>query len=206
MAKPARPHHGWRRAASLSTSSLPGIRRTPNSPPGPSRPRAAPAFSRSSRSGGRAGRRRSRPTSPSSPGWRRLRHRRGDRGGRRLLAVAWPGYLKLAASSVQRGAAVDARPVDPGAIRRTALLTVEAERDDVCPVGQTAAAHRLITGHRAGHAQRIRAAGCRPLRRLRRYALDPGDVSRNPRLHRRPRPRRVGRSRDELALEDRRTS
>ena len=33
--------------------------------------------------------------------------------------------------------------VDPGAIERTALMTVEGERDDICAVGQTAAAHRL---------------------------------------------------------------
>jgi poly(3-hydroxybutyrate) depolymerase len=38
------------------------------------------------------------------------------------------------------------RPVDPGAIRRTALLTVEGERDDICGIGQTAAAHELCTG------------------------------------------------------------
>ena len=37
------------------------------------------------------------------------------------------------------------RPVDPGAIRRTALLTVEGERDDICAIGQTAAAHELCT-------------------------------------------------------------
>jgi poly(3-hydroxybutyrate) depolymerase len=35
--------------------------------------------------------------------------------------------------------------VDPSAIRRTALLTVEGERDDICSVGQTAAAHELVT-------------------------------------------------------------
>ena len=40
------------------------------------------------------------------------------------------------------------RLVDPGAIRRTALLTVEGERDDICGVGQTAAAHLLCTGLR----------------------------------------------------------
>jgi poly(3-hydroxybutyrate) depolymerase len=34
-------------------------------------------------------------------------------------------------------------PVDPGAIEDTALMTVEGERDDVCAVGQTVAAHRL---------------------------------------------------------------
>ncbi len=35
------------------------------------------------------------------------------------------------------------KTVDPSAIRRTALLTVEGERDDICSVGQTAAAHEL---------------------------------------------------------------
>src|ERR1700722_18739976 len=38
------------------------------------------------------------------------------------------------------------RKVDPGAIRRTALFTVEGERDDICSVGQTVAAHQLCTG------------------------------------------------------------
>jgi poly(3-hydroxybutyrate) depolymerase len=35
------------------------------------------------------------------------------------------------------------RRVDPGAIRRTALFTVEGERDDICSAGQTVAAHDL---------------------------------------------------------------
>ena len=35
------------------------------------------------------------------------------------------------------------RKVDPAAIRRTALFTVEGERDDICSVGQTVAAHDL---------------------------------------------------------------
>jgi polyhydroxyalkanoate depolymerase len=35
------------------------------------------------------------------------------------------------------------RKVNPGAIRRTALMTVEGERDDICSVGQTVAAHDL---------------------------------------------------------------
>jgi polyhydroxyalkanoate depolymerase len=35
------------------------------------------------------------------------------------------------------------RRVEPRAIRRTALLTVEGERDDICALGQTAAAHDL---------------------------------------------------------------
>jgi poly(3-hydroxybutyrate) depolymerase len=38
------------------------------------------------------------------------------------------------------------RLVDPAAIRRTALLTVEGERDDICSLGQTLAAHDLCTG------------------------------------------------------------
>ena len=40
------------------------------------------------------------------------------------------------------------RRIDLSKIRRTALLTVEGERDDICAVGQTAAAHRLCTGLR----------------------------------------------------------
>ena len=36
--------------------------------------------------------------------------------------------------------------VVPGSIRRTALLTVEGEKDDICSPGQTAAAHDLCTG------------------------------------------------------------
>ncbi len=35
------------------------------------------------------------------------------------------------------------RPVNPAAIRRTALLTVEGERDDICAIGQTLAAQDL---------------------------------------------------------------
>jgi polyhydroxyalkanoate depolymerase len=35
------------------------------------------------------------------------------------------------------------RRVDPGAIRKTALMTVEGERDDICSVGQTMAAHTV---------------------------------------------------------------
>jgi poly(3-hydroxybutyrate) depolymerase len=39
--------------------------------------------------------------------------------------------------------------VDPRAIKKTALLTVEGERDDICAVGQTRAAHDLCTGIKA---------------------------------------------------------
>lgn len=51
------------------------------------------------------------------------------------------------------------RKVDCAAIRKTALLTVEGERDDICAVGQTAAAHLLCTSLRP---------------HLRRHHLQPG--------------------------------
>ena len=38
--------------------------------------------------------------------------------------------------------------VEPRAIRRTALLTVEGEKDDICAVGQTLAAHDLCSSLR----------------------------------------------------------
>ena len=40
------------------------------------------------------------------------------------------------------------QPRQPEAIRRTMLLTVEGERDDICSIGQTSAAHQLCTGLR----------------------------------------------------------
>jgi poly(3-hydroxybutyrate) depolymerase len=49
---------------------------------------------------------------------------------------------RLAAGTLTyRGERVDCR-----AIRRTALMTVEGERDDICSLGQTAAAHDLCSG------------------------------------------------------------
>jgi len=48
-------------------------------------------------------------------------------------------------------------PVDPSAIRRTALLTIEGANDDLCSPGQTHAAHRLCTAvpdqHKVHHLQ-----------------------------------------------------
>jgi polyhydroxyalkanoate depolymerase len=41
------------------------------------------------------------------------------------------------------------RKVDPAAIRRMGLLTVEGEKDDICSIGQTVAAQDLCTGVRA---------------------------------------------------------
>ena len=43
---------------------------------------------------------------------------------------------------------VRGRPVDLKAIRRTALITIEGEKDDICAIGQTLAAHDLCTGLR----------------------------------------------------------
>ena len=40
------------------------------------------------------------------------------------------------------------RIVDPSKIRRTALFTIEGERDDICSIGQTLAAQDLCTGVR----------------------------------------------------------
>ena len=40
------------------------------------------------------------------------------------------------------------KPVDPSKITRTALLTVEGGRDDICSLGQTAAAHDLCSSLR----------------------------------------------------------
>jgi poly(3-hydroxybutyrate) depolymerase len=48
---------------------------------------------------------------------------------------------------------------DPGAIERTALMTVEGERDDICAVGQTVAAHRLCRNlPPAKHAHHLQLA------------------------------------------------
>lgn len=43
---------------------------------------------------------------------------------------------------------LNGRKVNPGAIRRTALVTIEGERDDICGPGQTLAAQDLCTGLR----------------------------------------------------------
>ncbi len=58
-------------------------------------------------------------------------------------------YLETVAEVFQRYAlakgelVVKGRRVDTKAIRRTALFTVEGERDDICSIGQTVAAHDL---------------------------------------------------------------
>jgi polyhydroxyalkanoate depolymerase len=51
------------------------------------------------------------------------------------------------------------RRVDPKAIRRTALFTVEGERDDICAVGQTVAAHDLCSSLRPYRKKHYMQAG-----------------------------------------------
>ena len=51
------------------------------------------------------------------------------------------------------------RRVNPKAIRRTALFTVEGERDDICALGQTVAAHDLCTSLRPYRKKHYMQAG-----------------------------------------------
>jgi polyhydroxyalkanoate depolymerase len=51
------------------------------------------------------------------------------------------------------------RRVDPRAIRRTALFTVEGERDDICAIGQTVAAHDLCSSLRPYRKKHYMQAG-----------------------------------------------
>jgi polyhydroxyalkanoate depolymerase len=51
------------------------------------------------------------------------------------------------------------RRVNPKAIRRTALFTVEGERDDICAIGQTVAAHDLCTSLRPYRKKHYMQAG-----------------------------------------------
>ena len=80
-----------------------------------------------------------------------------------VLDIAADFYLETVASVFQefelaRGIAMhQGRLVEPRAIRRTALMTVEGDRDDICAVGQTMAAHDLCASvppaRRAHHLQ-----------------------------------------------------
>ena len=51
------------------------------------------------------------------------------------------------------------RLVNPAAVRRTALMTVEGERDDICAVGQTVAAQMLVPcAHPEGESRSLKGA------------------------------------------------
>ena len=54
---------------------------------------------------------------------------------------------------------VDGEAVDPAAIRRTALLTIEGELDDISGIGQTRAAHDLCSGIPQRDRAHIEVAG-----------------------------------------------
>jgi len=66
---------------------------------------------------------------------------------------------------------VHGEPVDPGAIERTALMTVEGERDDICGPGKTVAAQDLCRNLPAAKKTAASATRRRPLRRLQRTPL-----------------------------------
>jgi poly(3-hydroxybutyrate) depolymerase len=65
------------------------------------------------------------------------------------VRIVFQEYALAAGTLTFRG-----EPVEPRAIRRTALFTVEGEKDDICAVGQTLAAQELCSGirpHRKRH-------------------------------------------------------
>ncbi len=59
----------------------------------------------------------------------------------------------------QGRARLEGRRVNPKAIRRTALFTVEGERDDICAIGQTVAAHDLCSSLRPYRKKHYMQAG-----------------------------------------------
>jgi PHB depolymerase-like protein len=78
------------------------------------------------------------------------------------------------------------RRVDPRAIRRTALFTVEGERDDICAVGQTLAAQELCRTW-ALYEATPRSDQRRPLRRVQRSSLEQLHLSDSEEYHLRQR-------------------
>jgi polyhydroxyalkanoate depolymerase len=54
---------------------------------------------------------------------------------------------------------IGGRRIDPAAIRDVALLTVEGERDNICGIGQTSAAHALCTSLRPAQRREHLAPG-----------------------------------------------
>ncbi len=68
--------------------------------------------------------------------------------------------------------------------RRSALLTIEGELDDISGAGQTRAAHDLCTGVAEGAPVPLRRRRCRPLRHLLRPPLARAGLPRGAKLHR----------------------
>jgi polyhydroxyalkanoate depolymerase len=67
--------------------------------------------------------------------------------------------------------------VEPRAIRRTVLFTVEGEKDDICAVGQTLAAQELCSEHPPVSQAPPHAARRRPLRRVLGQEVGDADLS-----------------------------
>ena len=70
---------------------------------------------------------------------------RGARPHRRVLSGDRAARVPGARAAARRRSTYRGRRVDPKAIRRTMLLTVEGEKDDICAIGQTVAAHDLCS-------------------------------------------------------------
>ena len=73
--------------------------------------------------------------------------------------------------------------IAPRAITRTALLTIEGERDDICAVGQTLAAQESLQRSRALHEKSSGADRSRSLWRVQRPSLGQRGVSGRARHH-----------------------
>ena len=58
------------------------------------------------------------------------------------------------------GASLGKRKVEPQAIKKTALFTIEGELDDISGSGQTEAAHGLCTGIAKARKQHFTAPKC----------------------------------------------
>ena len=79
------------------------------------------------------------------------------------------------------------RLVDPAAIRDTALLAIEGERDDISGIGQTKAALDIATKLPAGEEAIFPRQGRRPLRHLQRPQMAREDRAGRREVHRRQR-------------------
>ena len=111
-----------------------------------------------------------------------------------VLDVTAEFYLETAAAifknhDLARGTMSSrGRRVDPGAIE-TALLTIEGENDELCPPGQTRAAHDLCTGIPADRKRHLLQAGVGHYGVFSGTRFDREDLSRNSRVRCRQRPR-----------------
>ena len=102
-----------------------------------------------------------------------LRRRRPSRG---VLPGNGPrGLPGIRARAGERSNGAGGRS-NPRAIRRTALLTIEGERDDICSLGQTLAAHDLRRTA-ALHENPLCSGRRRALRRVQRPALEQQHLS-----------------------------